>query len=89
MYSRVEPYTYATEKVCDERRLNCSYVSLAPPLLNPGSAPAQSNGAFDVDIESINQHFLTIAQKPIDDVPLSVTSTLSHTFLCLAHAVNL
>jgi len=31
-----------------------------------------------LDIESVNQHFLTVAQKTIDDVPLSVTSPLSH-----------
>jgi len=38
----------------------------------------RGGGALDLDIESINQHFLTVAQKTINDVPLSVTSPLSY-----------
>ena len=35
-------------------------------------------GTFDVDVESINQHFLTIAHKTTGDLPFLSTSPLSY-----------
>ena len=47
-------YTYATEKIHDKKRLICHCVSLAPPLLNPGSAPdcIQSGGILGLTVIS-------------------------------------
>ena len=43
LWSSVEPYI----RVCDKKRLICRHcVSLAPPLLNPGSAPAYVYGGW-------------------------------------------
>jgi len=33
---------------------------------------------YTVDVESVNQHFLAIAHKTINDLPLSSTSALSY-----------